>query len=339
MGKDDRLPPQEGKVIRVAFGAGGGRIPDGFGAAPAAPTPPSDPTPELPSDAVTQVFTWAEVAKLLGMSVARLRSLDRAGVVSPSGERKGKRAFTFADVIALRAARDLLNQKVRPRDVGRAVASIRNALPRVTRPLAELRIVSDGKSVVVKSASGDFVPTTGQLLLNFDVSDLRDAVVRVLRPAISPERARTAYELYLRASELDESPATVAEAERLYRECVTLDPWLGIAFTNLGNLCFRRGDEPEAEKLYRRAIQIDPKQPEAHYNLGYLMLDRGEARAAIAHFHEALESDPSFADAHFNLAMAHEQIGDRAGAKPAWRRYLSLEPQGTWADIARKHLD
>jgi DNA-binding transcriptional MerR regulator len=348
-GPDDQQAPSSGKLIRVVFGPGGGRIPDGFGV-PSDAQPGDDlggaavtmieaaPAPPVPGEPVTEVFTWAEVGKLLTMSVARLRSLDRAGVVSPSGTRKGKRAFTFADIIALRAARDLLNQKVRPRDVGKAVASIKSTLPRVTRPLAELRIVSDGKSVVVKSAAGDFIPTTGQLLLNFEVSDLRDAVVRVLRPMIAPDRAKTAYELYLRASELDESPATLAEAEKLYRQAVELDPYLCIAYTNLGNICFRRGDEQDAEKLYRRAIEIDPKQPEAQYNLGYLMLDRGEAREAIGHFQRALDSDPTFADAYFNLAMAHEQLGERAKAKPCWKRYLAIEPSGTWADIARRHL-
>ena len=49
-------------------------------------------------------------------------------------------------------------------------------------------------------------------------------------------------------------------------------------------------------------------------------------------------SDPRFADAHFNLAMAYEQAGERARARPHWKRYLELEPTGTWADIARKHI-
>ncbi|HSQ62362.1 MAG TPA: tetratricopeptide repeat protein [Polyangiaceae bacterium] len=48
--------------------------------------------------------------------------------------------------------------------------------------------------------------------------------------------------------------------------------------------------------------------------------------------------DARFADAHFNLAMAYEQLGERGKARGHWKRYLDLEPQGTWADIARKHL-
>jgi len=204
--------------------------------------------------------------------------------------------------------------------------------------LAELRIVSDGQRVVVRSQEGAYEPLTGQMLLDLEVKTLRDDVVRVLRPAAGKERARTAYSLYVRASQLDEDPATMKDAEALYREALELDPWLAIAYTNLGNICFRKGEEVDAEKLYHRALEIDARQPEAQYNLGYIMLERGKAVDAIPYFLGAIEADPRFADAYFNLAMAYEGTGDAAKARPCWKHYLELEPAGTWAEIARKHL-
>jgi hypothetical protein len=36
--------------------------------------------------------------------------------------------------------------------------------------------------------------------------------------------------------------------------------------------------------------------------------------------------------------MAWEQLGERGRARPHWRKYLELEPSGTWADVAREHL-
>ena len=41
---------------------------------------------------------------------------------------------------------------------------------------------------------------------------------------------------------------------------------------------------------------------------------------------------------NFNLAMAYEQTGQVELARPCWRKYLEIEPTGTWAEIARKHL-
>jgi DNA-binding transcriptional MerR regulator len=322
-------------VIHVAFGAGGGRL---LGARGPSEAPATVPPPRDGREPVTDVFTSGEVAKLLGVTTARLRSLDRAKIVSPSGQRGKQRAYTFHDLIALRATRELLEHHIRLRDVARAIGALRQVLPRVTRPLQELRIVGDGRRVVVRAEEGSFEPLTGQMVLDFQVQTLRDDVVRVLRPQTTPDRARTAYEMYVQASTLDEDPATYDKAEELYQRAVRLDPSLAIAHTNLGNIRFRRGDDVGAEALYRLAIGVDPQQPEAHYNLGYVILERGDAKTATGHFERALAGDPRFADAHFNLAMAWERLGERALARPHWKKYLELEPSGAWADVAREHL-
>ena len=323
-------PPKD-NIIHVRFGQGGGRIDsvgsEGSGAATAEQL-----------EHVTELFSAKEVSKLLGLTPTRLRTLDRAKIVSPSGERKGKRAYTFQDLVALRAML-MLSREVKMRDVARAIGALRETLPNMTRPLQELRLVSDGRRVVVRPQEGhSYEPVSGQLVMDFDVSSLRDDVVRVLRPRTPSARARTAYDLYVRASSLDEDPATYDEAEALYREAIELDPTLAIAHTNLGNILFRRGEDRSAESLYLTAISIDDRQPEAHYNLGYVMLERGDAKRAAEHFEKAISRDSRFADAHFNLAMACEQLGERSRARIHWKRYLDLEPAGTWADIARKHL-
>ena len=331
-----------GEVIHVAFGPGGGRIENAERATAASPGGQSIPTsipPPPPSthEPVTDVFLPREVAKLLGLTTSRLRSLDKAQIVSPSAMRNGRRAYTFQDLIALRATHDLLAKRIRLKDVVQAIGALRRALPRVTRPLQELRIVSDGRKVVVQAEDGVYEPVSGQMVLDFRVDNLRSDVVRVLRTD-DGVRARSAYDLYMRASTLDEDPDTFDEAERLYKRATELDPMLAIAYTNLGNIRFRRGDEQGAEQLYRKALEIDDRQPEAHYNLGYVMLERGYASRAVTYFEAAITADPKFADAHFNLAMAQEALGDKTRARIHWKKYLEIEPTGTWADIARDHL-
>jgi DNA-binding transcriptional MerR regulator len=328
-----RRKRRDDKIIHVLFGPGGGRV---HGRQERA----SEPEAQQPSgrEPLTDLFTRSEISRLLGMTPTRLRTLDRTGVVTPSGRRRGRRAYTFSDLIALRSAQTLLDQRVRLRDVTRAVTALKRSLPKVTRPLQELRIVSDGQRVVVRTQDGAFEPLTGQMLLDLEVKSLRDDVVRVLRPSAGRERARTAYELYLRASQLDEDPLTMDEAEELYRRAIALDPWLAIAHTNLGNIRFRRRDPDAAEELYRKALEIDGHQPEAQYNLGYVMLERGEPERAIELFLGAIAADPKFSDAYFNLAMAYEQVGDTQKARPFWKHYIALEPSGTWTEIARRHL-
>jgi DNA-binding transcriptional MerR regulator len=340
-----------GEVIHVAFGPGGGRIhhadpprangANGAGAANGSIAPNGAGANGVASktqEPVTDVFSPREVAKLLGLTAARLRSLDKASIVSPSAMRNGRRAYTFQDLIALRATHDLLARQIRLKDVVQAIGALRRALPRVTRPLQELRIVSDGRRVVVQAEDGVYEPVSGQMVLDFRVDEVRDDVVRVLRQESAGARARSAYDLYMRASTLDEDPSTFAEAEALYKKATELDPHLAIAYTNLGNIRFRQGDEPGAEALYRKALEIDDRQPEAHYNLGYVMLERGYASRAVTYFEAALKADPRFADAHFNIAMAYEALEDKARARVHWKKYLEVEPTGTWADIARDHL-
>ncbi|HWA78336.1 MAG TPA: tetratricopeptide repeat protein [Polyangiaceae bacterium] len=329
-----RKKQRDDKIIHVVFGPGGGRV---HRRNERAQVPPPD-TNGSAREPLTDLFTLSEIARLLDFSPTRLRTLDRAGVVSPSGRRRGRRAYTFSDLIALRTAKTLLERKVRLRDVTRAVQALKRSLPKVTRPLQELRIVSDGQRVVVRTHDGAFEPLTGQMLLDLEVKSLREDVVRVLRPSAGRERARTAYELYLRASQLDEDPRTMDEAERLYQQAVQLDPWLGIAYTNLGNIRFRRQDTEGAEQLYRKALDIDARQPEAQYNLGYVMLERGQPELSIPLFLGAISADPKFSDAYFNLAMAYEQVGDAPKARPYWKSYISLEPSGTWTEIAKRHL-
>ena len=330
-----RKKRRDEKIIHVVFGPGGGRVQQ------QKQTPDTQTKREqTPSnrEPLTDLFTRSEISRLLGLTPARLRTLDKAGVVSPSGRRRGRRAYTFSDLIALRTAQTLLDRKVRLRDVTRAISKLQVSLPKVTRPLVELRIVSDGQRVVVRTQDGAFEPLTGQMLLDLEVKSLRDDVVRVLRPSAGRERARTAYELYLQASELDEDPSTMDAAQELYARAIEIDPWLAIAYTNLGNIRFRRHDPEGAETLYRKALEIDQRQPEAQYNLGYVMLERGCPDRSIPLFLGAIEADPRFADAYFNLAMAYEQVGETQKARPYWKNYISLEPAGTWTEIAKRHL-
>ncbi len=128
------------------------------------------------------------------------------------------------------------------------------------------------------------------------------------------------------------------EAERLYRQAIGLDPWLAIAYTNLGNIRFRRQD-PEArraactEKPWRSTA--GSRRPST---TSATSRSSAATRRSIPFFLGAIQADPKFADAYFNLAMAYEQVGDSQKARPFWKNYIQLEPAGTWTEIAKRHL-
>lgn len=326
----------EGKVIHVAFGPGGGRR-----IAPPAADVQAETTDERTRrrDPTGDLYARAEVSRLFGIPESRLRYWETSGFLPPTGGDGARKRYTFQDLIGIRAAKGLLERGVSIRKVRKTVEALRRTLPNVVRPLTELRVVADGHEVVVQSERGRWEPTTGQLLLDFDVSALREEVVRVLRPAmLDPDRRRAAYEAYLEGCRFDEDTVTMDRAEAAYRRAITLDASLAHALTNLGNLRCRRGDVGDAEALYKRALVIDAAQPEAWYNLGFLAYERADAQEAAQLFDRAVASDPSFADAHFNLAMALEELGRGREARRHWETYLALDPSGRWADIARRHI-
>lgn len=153
---------------------------------------------------------------------------------------------------------------------------------------------------------------------------------------------RQAYDLYMQGSAIDETDPEQGQAS--YKQALELDPTLAIALTNLGNIRFRMHDPDGAETYYKQALALQPDQPEALYNLGYILLERGgsgNVRDSLSYFRRALAADPAFADAHFNLAMALEQTDNPLASRAAqrhWKTYIKLEPAGTWAEIARRHL-
>lgn len=163
-------------------------------------------------------------------------------------------------------------------------------------------------------------------------------VAKIIHVNFRPGGGQSALDLYREASKLDDDPATQAEAERLYRCALELDPHLAIARCNLGNIFYRRGNLDAASREYDRAIADDPTCPEAHYNRGYVHMERGNHGASTSYFLTAIKLDPSFADAYVNCGMALEQIGDPHTAQWHWKKYLEIEPHGTHAALARSHL-
>jgi tetratricopeptide (TPR) repeat protein len=317
-------------VIRVGFGV------DGKLTRASSPEPaPSQPAPPR-NDPREGLYTVAEVARLFGYKPSRLRYWHRSGLLGPSARVAGRNYYTFQDLVGVRAAKGLLEHGVPLQQVRRSVQSLREAFPKTTQPLSELRVLADGRMVVVQDDAGTYEPTTGQAVLDFRIDGLESDVIRLLH-FDHDDRSR-AYEHYLEGCRFDEDEQTYDQAEQAYQKALSLDPTLSNALTNLGNLEYRRDQIEVAEDYYRRALECDPEQPEALYNLGFLHFERDEVDEAILSFRSALESDPSFADAHFNLAMALEERGERADARSHWQQYLALEPEGSWADIAKTHL-
>ncbi len=272
-------------------------------------------------------LSTVEVSRILGMREGRVRDLVRAGLVRPARRGRGY-AFSFQDLVVLRAAQGLLARHVPPARVRRALAALAAALPDGSS-LSGLRIFADGRDVTVRDGSAAWQPASGQIVLDFAVDDLARRVEGLdrspkadaagTRAANDGARARVEFE---RALDLeDEDPEAARDA---YRAALALDPELADAYVNLGRLAQEAGDAREAARLYHLALERSPDDGIVHFNLALAQEDLRAPERAVAHYQKALSIDPDFADAHYNLAGLCEQLGREAEALRHYHAYKKL---------------
>ena len=134
----------------------------------------------------------------------------------------------------------------------------------------------------------------------------------------------------------DGDAAKLEAAAATYRKALEVDPYLVAALINLANIHYSRDELAEAQALYERAIGLESDFFEAHFNLGNIYHDLGRFGEAQACYSEALGLNPFYADAHFYLAVTFEKMGLSEDARPHWRSYQQLAPQGEWVELARE---
>lgn len=303
---------------------------------------------------MTELYSVRDVARLFALQESRLRYWMQTGFVGPTVRKGGRFYYTFRDLCAVKAAKDLLAAGLTAQKVRKNLEALRRALPGDAHPTLRLRLCSDGESIVALEDDVAFVPGTGQVVMAFNLPALGGQIAELLPEAPPAPAAEavpapvedeateanlgpTAYTCFMEACAAEDR-GDHAEAEALYRRALDVDPALAAAMTNLGNLRHRAGDAAEARALYQRALEHDPSQSEARYNLGNLLDDAGETELAIAELRRVCQAAPDFADAHYNLGLALARVGGTAQARRHLERYLELDGGSEWAGRARAYL-
>lgn len=196
----------------------------------------------------------------------------------------------------------------------------------------------------------------GQLQLDFQTPRGRDAasqqarvvtlerkaepapVLFPLAPAAAPgSDDALAARYFMEAARLDDgSDENQDAAVAAYRRALIVDPELVPALVNLANIHYARDQHIEALALYERALALEPDCFEAHFNLGNVHHDLSRFDDALAAYREAVSLNPGYPEAHFYLAVTLEKMGRSPDARPHWRLYRELAPDGEWAELAKE---
>jgi len=251
-----------------------------------------------------------------------LRYLQKWGIIRPVLQTNADTFFNFSDVGIIKQVSGELEQGVPFRRILRALAP---------------------------------PPREGQLVFDFRIEAPPARILALRRPAGAPGRpagsrpagqpppaapSDLAEQYFLAASMLDEGDDVKREqAAAAYRKALEVDPYLVAALINLANIHYAQNELAEAQALYERAIGLEPDFFEAHFNLGNIYHDLARLDEAVGCYREALRLNPGYADAHFYLAVACEKLGLSQEAKPHWKAYQQLAPDGEWVELAREFSD
>lgn len=247
---------------------------------------------------------------------ARLRYLEKWGLIRAAHRTHAETYYAFPDVAVIRQAAAELASGATFR------ATIDSLLAARAGQLAfDFRLDADPAKVV-------------------QLTPRPPLPLAPLMNAPPAEHSSLAEQYFVVASVLDDGdPAHRDEAAAAYRRALVVDPDLVPALINLANLHYARDEIAEAQALYERARSLEPDVFEAHYNLGNIFHDLGRYRSAQACYQEALRLNPGYAEAHFYLAVSLEKAGLSAEARPHWRRYQQLAPDGEWVELAKEFSD
>jgi tetratricopeptide (TPR) repeat protein len=225
----------------------------------------------------------SDVERLLRLPRSTIRALIAAGFVSPARGPRNTWRFSFQDLIVLRTAQALADAKVPQRRITRSVKELRRHLPE-TMPLSGLSICAVADRVVVKEGGSRWQAESGQYLLAFegDPADGSLSVIERRETVAAPALAEDFSERINRGLALHEA-GRFTEAERVYRELITIGGIDPVLFYNLGVLLEDMGRKPEAMEAYQAALRGNPDLADCHYNLALLCETLGKPRDAIRH--------------------------------------------------------
>ena len=184
--------------------------------------------------------------------------------------------------------------------------------------LASVRLLAQGRHVLVGDSAGTWDEATKQLEFAFDgvapegPASVEADVCPRAEAASAESSAPDADWWFERGLSMEDGDSP--EARAAYREAIALDPGHASAQANLGRLLHEEGSLEAAESHYRQALLADPQSPTAAFNLGVVLEDLGSVDEALSSYLKALEGDPDLAEAHFNAGRLLEARGKKAEA-------------------------
>lgn len=303
--------------------------------------------------AIQRLYTPAMLADLLGVSVRIIRRWHRRGLIVPVRTVHRLPYFDFQEVSTARRLAELVAAGASPQAIEKRLNELSETVPDVSRPLAQLSILIEGKQILLRQGEGLIEPG-GQLRFDFDAFDQAAACAADQAPSVVPLPGvlTHAHDPFLAAETVTQDgddpllfQAYAAEDEGdletavdCHHAILARDGASAEMSFQLGELLYRQGEISAARERYFMAMELDESFVEARANLAAILAETGRLELAVAAFRGTLELHEEYPDVHYNLARTLDELGRPDEAQPHWRRFLQLAPDSPWADEAKQRL-
>jgi tetratricopeptide (TPR) repeat protein len=316
---------------------------------------------------IKRFYTPAMLADLLGVSVRVIRRWHRRGLIVPARTMHKLPYFDFQEVATARRLAELVAAGASPQAIEDRLRELAEVLPEVTRPLAQLSVLVEGRHVLLRQGEGLIEPG-GQLRFDFAAtdSDIEDETTREnqeifsfteqvqrrqdasqLRTGIDslgdlpPEYSHPYASPFLPGDEAIDDDLLQAMYDAEDRGDLTLAMDYGRAILardglradicfQLGELLYRDGQVEAARERYFCAIELDEAFVEARTSLACVLAETGRHDLAIAALQGVLSLHEDYPDAHYHLATLYDEMGQHDEAAQHWETLRRLAPDSQW---------
>lgn len=124
-------------------------------------------------------FNSRTACKLAGISKRQLGYWDETHLIKPSVQEAGGRGtvrlYSFADIVQLTVVKFLIDQGISLQKIRKSINFLRKNLPAIGRPLAQLKFLTDGRTIFVLTSNKKEILDTlagGQLVLSIAIGQI-----------------------------------------------------------------------------------------------------------------------------------------------------------------------
>lgn len=124
-------------------------------------------------------FNTNIVCKLTGLTKRQIDYWDRIHFIKPSiKEASGYgsvRLYSFTDLVQLKVARTLIEKGLSVQKIRKSINYLKKTFPRVGKPLAEMRLITDGETIFTLTEKKEVILDTlskGQMVMSIAIGEI-----------------------------------------------------------------------------------------------------------------------------------------------------------------------